>query len=196
MRADLRREPAGDLRHRREKGQGARGRGDGLVGDGRDAALEQILGLRAIRREVQIGEQHLTAAQPLALDCQRLLHLHDHLARGEDLLGAVDDAASGGRVLVIAQSRAYAGAALDQVELGEPSVPVYCCVSVEPYGDVRKLLVEGLTSPVRWRETVLAMQSAGETRFLEVGPGKVLAGLVRRIIDGADATSLKEAARA
>jgi [acyl-carrier-protein] S-malonyltransferase len=88
------------------------------------------------------------------------------------------------------------GAALDEVELGEPSVPVYCCVNVEPYGDVRRLLVEGLTSPVRWRETVLAMQSAGETRFLEVGPGKVLAGLVRRIIDGADATSLKEAARA
>jgi len=88
------------------------------------------------------------------------------------------------------------GAALDQVELGEPSVPVYCCVTTEPYGDVRKLLVEGLTSPVRWRETVLAMQRAGETRFLEVGPGKVLAGLVRRIIDGADATSLKEAARA
>jgi [acyl-carrier-protein] S-malonyltransferase len=86
--------------------------------------------------------------------------------------------------------------ALEQVELGEPSVPVYCCVTTEPYGDVRKLLVEGLTSPVRWRETVLAMQKAGETRFLEVGPGKVLAGLVRRIIDGADATSLKEAARA
>jgi [acyl-carrier-protein] S-malonyltransferase len=91
---------------------------------------------------------------------------------------------------------AQLGAALDEVELGEPSVPVYCCVNVEPYGDVRRLLVEGLTSPVRWRETVLAMQSAGETRFLEVGPGKVLAGLVRRIIDGADATSLKEAARA
>jgi [acyl-carrier-protein] S-malonyltransferase len=88
------------------------------------------------------------------------------------------------------------GAALDEVELGEPSVPVYCCVTTEPYGDVRRLLVEGLTSPVRWRETVLAMRSAGETRFLEVGPGKVLAGLVRRIIDGADATSLKEAARA
>jgi [acyl-carrier-protein] S-malonyltransferase len=87
-------------------------------------------------------------------------------------------------------------AALDAVELGEPIVPVYCCVTTEPYGDARRLLVEGLTSPVRWRETVLAMQKAGETRFLEVGPGKVLAGLVRRIIDGADATSLKEAARA
>jgi malonyl CoA-acyl carrier protein transacylase len=43
---------------------------------------------------------------------------------------------------------------------------------------------------------VLAMQERGETRFLEVGPGKVLAGLVRRILDGVDATSLQEAARA
>jgi malonyl CoA-acyl carrier protein transacylase len=87
-------------------------------------------------------------------------------------------------------------AALDAVELGDPSVPVYSCVTAAPIDDVRRRLVEGLTSPVRWRETVLAMQSAGETRFLEVGPGKVLAGLVRRIIDSADATSLKEAARA
>jgi [acyl-carrier-protein] S-malonyltransferase len=87
-------------------------------------------------------------------------------------------------------------AALDAIELGEARVPVYTCVTATPFDDVRTRLVEGLTSPVRWRETVLAMQRAGETRFLEVGPGKVLAGLVRRIIDGADATSLKEAARA
>jgi [acyl-carrier-protein] S-malonyltransferase len=87
-------------------------------------------------------------------------------------------------------------AALDAIELGEARVPVYTCVTATPFDDVRTRLVEGLTSPVRWRETVLAMQRAGETRFLEVGPGKVLAGLVRRIIEGADATSLKEAARA
>jgi [acyl-carrier-protein] S-malonyltransferase len=87
-------------------------------------------------------------------------------------------------------------AALANVELSEPHVTVYSCVSAEPFVDVRRQLVEGLTSPVRWRETVLAMRAAGETSFLEVGPGKVLAGLVRRILDGVDATSLKEAARA
>jgi malonyl CoA-acyl carrier protein transacylase len=87
-------------------------------------------------------------------------------------------------------------AALDAVDLGEASVPVYSCVDAAPIDDVRGRLVEGLTSPVRWRETVLAMHRDGETRFLEVGPGKVLAGLVRRIVDGVDATSLKEAARA
>ncbi len=62
---------------------------------------------------MQIGEQHLAAPQSLALDGQRLLHLHDHLAL-EDLLGAVDDARAGGGVLVVAQPRTHAGAALDQ----------------------------------------------------------------------------------
>jgi [acyl-carrier-protein] S-malonyltransferase len=87
-------------------------------------------------------------------------------------------------------------AALAEVPLDEASVPVYSCVTAAPIDDVRERLVEGLTSPVRWRETVLALRERGETRFLEVGPGKVLAGLVRRILDGVDATSLQEAARA
>ena len=87
-------------------------------------------------------------------------------------------------------------AALDEVELGEPSTTVYTSVTAAPFEDVRRQLVEGLTSPVRWRETVLAIRMQGETRYLEVGPGKVLAGLVRRILDDVDATSLQEAARA
>jgi [acyl-carrier-protein] S-malonyltransferase len=87
-------------------------------------------------------------------------------------------------------------AALDEVELGEPSTTVYTSVTAAPFEDVRRQLVEGLTSPVRWRETVLAIRLQGETRYLEVGPGKVLAGLVRRILDDVDATSLQEAARA
>jgi [acyl-carrier-protein] S-malonyltransferase len=81
-------------------------------------------------------------------------------------------------------------------EVSEPRMTVLSGVTAAPFEDVRRQLVEGLTSPVRWRECVLAMQDRGETRFLEVGPGKVLAGLVRRILDGVDATSLQEAARA
>jgi [acyl-carrier-protein] S-malonyltransferase len=73
-------------------------------------------------------------------------------------------------------------AALDKVELREPRVPVYSGVTAEPFDDVRARLLEGLTSPVRWREVVLALRNAGTTRFLEVGPGRVLTGLVRKTL--------------
>jgi len=46
---------------------------------------------------------------------------------------------------------------------------------------VRDALVRQVASPVRWLETVEAMVAAGITTFVEVGPGRVLAGLVRRI---------------
>jgi [acyl-carrier-protein] S-malonyltransferase len=46
---------------------------------------------------------------------------------------------------------------------------------------VRKLLVEQVTAPVRWRESVLAMKAAGVTRQVEIGAGRVLTGLARRI---------------
>jgi len=45
---------------------------------------------------------------------------------------------------------------------------------------------------VRWRETVLAMHDRGATRFLEVGPGRVLTGLVRKTLDGVEAEVVSE----
>jgi [acyl-carrier-protein] S-malonyltransferase len=62
--------------------------------------------------------------------------------------------------------------------------PVVANVTARPYdaGDrVAELLVRQITAPVRWEESVRAMREAGADRFLEVGPGKVLSGLVRRI---------------
>ena len=50
-----------------------------------------------------------------------------------------------------------------------------------PFSDVREELAGALTRPVRWRETVIAMHEAGAPSFVEVGPGNVLSGLVRRI---------------
>ena len=51
-----------------------------------------------------------------------------------------------------------------------------------PFEDVRGQLTDVLTRPVRWRETVLAMHAAGGRRFVEVGPGKVLARIGKRIL--------------
>jgi [acyl-carrier-protein] S-malonyltransferase len=82
----------------------------------------------------------------------------------------------------MAQAAPELEAALDAVELSEPRVTVYSGVTTEPFDDVRARLLEGLTSPVRWREVVLALRNAGATRFLEVGPGRVLTGLVRKTL--------------
>ena len=51
--------------------------------------------------------------------------------------------------------------------------------------EIRRRLVEQVTGTVRWRESVAFMASQGVTRFFEIGSGKVLSGLVKRIAEGA-----------
>ncbi|HWF50386.1 MAG TPA: ACP S-malonyltransferase [Solirubrobacteraceae bacterium] len=62
------------------------------------------------------------------------------------------------------------------------AVTVISAVTAKPFDDVRRRLAEALTNPVRWRESVLAMHERGARRFVEVGPGKVLTGLVKRTV--------------
>lgn len=83
--------------------------------------------------------------------------------------------------------------ALTAVTLTAPRVPLYANVTAAPVGgpdEIRSALVEQVTGTVRWRESVAAMADAGVTRFIELGAGKVLAGLVKRIASGAQATSV------
>ncbi|CAM5411693.1 Malonyl CoA-acyl carrier protein transacylase OS=Afipia felis OX=1035 GN=fabD_2 PE=3 SV=1 [Afipia felis] len=78
--------------------------------------------------------------------------------------------------------------ALAKVTVNRPVVPVVSNVLAAPITDpdeIRKRLVEQVTGTVRWRESVAWMASQGVTRFLEIGSGKVLTGLVKRIADGA-----------
>jgi malonyl CoA-acyl carrier protein transacylase len=75
-------------------------------------------------------------------------------------------------------------AALEDVALGEPRFTVYSCASARPFADVREELAQALVRPVRWRETFTALHEAGAERFVEVGPGKVLARLAKRIVPG------------
>jgi [acyl-carrier-protein] S-malonyltransferase len=56
--------------------------------------------------------------------------------------------------------------------------------------EIRQRLVEQVTGMVRWRECVAAMAGEGVNRFCEVGAGKVLSGLVKRIAAGATATAI------
>lgn len=77
-------------------------------------------------------------------------------------------------------------AALDDVRVSAARVPVLSAVTAQPFDDVRGRLTEALTSPVRWRETVLALHGLGVTDFVEVGPGRVLTGLVKRTLRGGE----------
>ena len=84
-------------------------------------------------------------------------------------------------------------AALAQVKIAAPCVPVVANVTAAPVSDpeeIRRLLVAQVTGTVRWRECVAAMAAAGITTFYEIGTGKVLAGLVKRIAKDAQAASI------
>jgi [acyl-carrier-protein] S-malonyltransferase len=88
---------------------------------------------------------------------------------------------------------------LETVTLSAAAFPVVSNVTAGPVTDpeeARRLLVAQLTSPVRWTASVRTMLDAGVTRFLELGPGSVLAGLARRIEKGVEVTSVGTVAEA
>ncbi|MHB1194278.1 MAG: ACP S-malonyltransferase [Longimicrobiales bacterium] len=84
---------------------------------------------------------------------------------------------------------------LEAVDFRDPAYPVFANVTAGPVTSAaraRELLVEQLTSPVRWAASVSAIVAAGADRFLEVGPGSVLCGLNKRNAKGLPCTSLGE----
>ena len=81
--------------------------------------------------------------------------------------------------------------ALAGVTVKTPSVPVVANVRAQPItepADVVRCLVEQVTGTVRWRESVATMARDGVTTFYEIGAGRVLSGLIKRIAEGASAT--------
>jgi len=76
-------------------------------------------------------------------------------------------------------------AALDRTPVSAMEIPVYSNGTAAPFADVRSELSENLLRAVRWRETLLALRTAGVERFVELGPGAVLTGLVKRTLAAA-----------
>jgi malonyl CoA-acyl carrier protein transacylase len=80
--------------------------------------------------------------------------------------------------------------ALAEIEIAGPDIPVISCATAKPFGDPRQELADALVSPVRWRETMIALASAGASTFVDAGPGAVLARLAPRCVPAAAASSL------
>jgi [acyl-carrier-protein] S-malonyltransferase len=82
--------------------------------------------------------------------------------------------------------------ALEKIDFRAPSSPVISSTTAVPFGDdVRGALAASLISPIRWTTVLGNLRDLGVMRYLDVGPGKVLAGLVRRTIEGAETETLK-----
>src|SRR6478609_1678509 len=94
---------------------------------------------------------------------------------------------------LMAPAREELAAAIESTSFNRPTCPVYQNVNALPSSDVvviKKNLIDQLTAPVRWTQSVQNMTKDGGKIFIECGPGKVLQGLVKKISPGVEAMSL------
>jgi malonyl CoA-acyl carrier protein transacylase len=78
-------------------------------------------------------------------------------------------------------------AVLARTDVRPPRITVVSAVTAAPIEDVRATLADAIVKPVRWRETLHALYEHGARRFVEIGPGRVLTGLVRRTLNDVEA---------
>jgi [acyl-carrier-protein] S-malonyltransferase len=173
-----------------------RQRGEAMqaAADARAGAMVAILGLD----------------EPAVRDlCQRardnhVLELANYLCPGNIALSGNKEAcdaverlaeSAGGRAIRLAVAGAFhtglmkpadlaLGRALAQVELRPPRLPVWSNVDASPHTDpdeIRRLLVRQVLEPVQWEKSMRGLLQAGFDRFHEIGPGRVLAGLLKRV---------------
>ena len=88
-------------------------------------------------------------------------------------------------------------AELARVPISPPFVPVIANVTAQPHGGpgaIRARLVEQVTSPVRWEESMRYLVEQGFTRFIELGPGRALSGFMKRISKSARILNVEDLA--
>lgn len=139
----------------------------------------------------QLAQQH--GVYPVNYNCPGQISVAGAIYKLESFSQAVSE--SGGRSIKLAVSGAFhspymqgASARLSEVldtlkiALQTDGIPVYSNVTAKPYtNDVRSLLSKQVMSPVLWQQTIENMIADGINTFIEVGPGKVLSGLIKRI---------------
>lgn len=86
-------------------------------------------------------------------------------------------------------------AALKETKINEPVIPVYTNVTARPVRqpeEIKEMLYLQLTKPVRWEESIVNMAADGASLFVEIGPGKVLQGLIKRIAGSVKTQSIEK----
>src|SRR5215475_11091101 len=153
------------------------------------ARLLRIRGL-AMQKAVPVGAGAMAAL--LGLDYEAAVAVASEAAQGQICQAANDN--GGGQVVVSGDKAAVVMAkALSEVTINKPASPLVSNVLASAISDpdeIRRRLIEQVTGTVRWRESVAFMAGQGVTRFFEIGAGKVLTGLVKRIADGAVGVSV------
>jgi [acyl-carrier-protein] S-malonyltransferase len=118
----------------------------------------------------------------------------------------IAEGSAGGRAVALSVAGAFhtdimkpadekLAAALDPAKIRSPRIPVISNVDAASHtdpDDLRRVLVRQVLSPVRWEESVRALIAAGVDTFYEVGPGKVLKGLMKRIDRKRDCLSVND----
>ena len=170
---------------------------------GGDGTMLAIRGADAWEASVEIAFEsgaypanHNSPTQVVLAGVERAIEDAQRIARGRGLRANVLPVRGAFHTPLMESAREPFAAALADVEVLPPDVPVISGATALPFSDVRAGLVDALTSPVRWSGVVEALSVAGATRFVEVGPGSVLTGLVRKTLGDVDATTVEEVARA
>jgi [acyl-carrier-protein] S-malonyltransferase len=161
-----------------------------------DGGMLAVLGAGAADHAEQLAEQHgLSVAndnspQQVVLSGQRsALPAAAEAAKELGLRATELPVAGAFHSPMMAGAVAEFTAALERVSLSDPQVPVISAVTAQPFEDIRSQLADALTNPVRWRETLFALHELGATRFVEVGPGRVLTGLTKRTLKDVELVS-------
>jgi [acyl-carrier-protein] S-malonyltransferase len=142
------------------------------------AADEQVASL-ASEHEVVVANENAPGQVVLAGPVDRL-QAASRQARAEKLRAIALDVAGAFHSPAMAGAVEPFRAALDEVELRRPAVPVISGATGRVFADVRAELAAAIVQPVRWRAAMLALADLGADTFVDFGPGAVLARLVSR----------------
>ena len=86
---------------------------------------------------------------------------------------------------------------INNVNFSKPLFDIVCNVTAKPENDpenIKKLLVEQISSTVKWRDSIINMSNSGVKNFVEIGPGKVLTGMVKRTLKNVNCFSINSIA--